>query len=565
MTHCAIRAAALTLLFPQALGYASSNNRFRGSSEAAMRSISIHEVKAQLSASLEAVLNRKQTSLLQKRLDGIEAAMWPTFQAVPKNALGRLSPVATRHVVHTYFAATHGWIISGLEPHGMNANMTDVHDSTILLEKVPRLVEDLLEAKQAGRGLSLADLVAMAAALEQLIFGETLDLLEIAYFFNSQTTTDLVDSETLHEILDSYMLLFEQGVVANVSDPVKHNQIKQQRLRQQDMNWHNIRMYVEDTVKNVEYMHRDTRNPWAPPVYSFEQASEIAELLLHDYGRLQDSECRGMAQALAKLDPKGTGRIPLHVFYSQPHTADYQFKESAYYLQQVGALEEGGGVPSVRIANYVQGPSNCLAHTAYYSVCCLTHCDGLMRELEGSIRAAQASTEELLVLVGNLSSVFVDAPRHLSADLQAKLQTIAGRHGGAVPLHGRLFAQWMHFAFPQECPFPHLVEDAVATTPSRWHGAKDLRATPEDKKRLADEVAAASAALSAVDPLVMEWSDEEVLLLQEPQRRGLGQAVSAVMRLVLPLSMALTVVRVGVAGLWFTKTSMDEKVSEFAV
>jgi hypothetical protein len=331
------------------------------------------------------------------------------------------------------------------------------------------------------------------------------------------------------------------------------------------MNWHNIRMYVEDTVNNVEYMHRDTRNPWAPPVYSFEQASEIAELLLQDYGWLQDSECRGMAQALAQLDPKGTGRIPLHVFYSQPHTADYQFKESTYYLQQVGALEEGGGVPSVRIANYVQGPSNCLAHTAYYSVCCLTHCDGLMRELEGSIRAAQASTEQLLVLVGNLSSGFVDAPRHLSADLQAKLQTIADRHGGAVPLHGRLFAQWMHFAFPQECPFPHLFEDAVATTPSRWHGAKDLRATPEDKRRLAEEVAAASAALSAVDPLVMEWSDEEVLLLQEPQRRGLGQAVSAVMRLVLPLSMALTVVRVGMAGIRFTKSGMDEKVSEFAV
>ena len=25
-----------------------------------------------------------------------------------------------------------------------------------------------------------------------------------------------------------------------------------------------------------------------------------------------------------------------------------------------------------------------------------------------------------------------------------------------VPLHGRLFAQWMHYAFPRHCPFPHV-------------------------------------------------------------------------------------------------------------
>ncbi|OLP24478.1 hypothetical protein AK812_SmicGene48940, partial [Symbiodinium microadriaticum] len=28
------------------------------------------------------------------------------------------------------------------------------------------------------------------------------------------------------------------------------------------------------------------------------------------------------------------------------------------------------------------------------------------------------------------------------------------------PLHGRLFAQWMHYAFPHECPYPQIAEDA---------------------------------------------------------------------------------------------------------
>jgi len=544
----------------------STHSRFLGNDEAAIRNISIANVEAQLSASLEAVLGGERSLILEQRLDTIEAAMWQTFQAVPKNKLGRLSPVASRHMVHNYFAAAHGWIINGLEPHGMNTNMTHVHQSTILLDKVPRLVEDLLEAKRVGHGLSLTDVVAMAAVLEQLIFDETLVLLETAYSFNGKRTSDLVESEALYDILDSYMLLFEQGTFANLSNPDKHHFIKQRRLKQ-NTNWHNVRIYVRDTVKNVEYMQQEgVNNMFGPAVfYTFEQASHFADHILQGYGRVQDTECRGMTQALAKLDPLGTGRIPLHVFYSQPHTADYQFKESTYYLQQVGALEERG---DVRIANYVQGPSNCMAHSAYYSVCCLVACDGLMRELEGSIRAPQASPEQLLILVRNISSPSVDADRrHLSADLERKLHAIADRHRGAVPLHGRLFAQWMHFAFPQECPFPHVAQDVEVMRPSSWSGngsgAKVLRETPDERKRLAREGAAVYAALPAGDPLVMEWSEEEILFLEEPQRRY--SLVSTSMRLVLQLSMAATIVRIGLAGLRFANPGRAEKTSEYTV
>ena len=28
--------------------------------------------------------------------------------------------------------------------------------------------------------------------------------------------------------------------------------------------------------------------------------------------------------------------------------------------------------------------------------------------------------------------------------------------------------EWLHFAFPNECPYPHLVEEAKALTPSHW-------------------------------------------------------------------------------------------------
>lgn len=40
--------------------------------------------------------------------------------------------------------------------------------------------------------------------------------------------------------------------------------------------------------------------------------------------------------------------------------------------------------------------------------------------------------------------------------LERKLKEVAEHHGGEVPLHGRLFAQWLHHLYPQECPFPHM-------------------------------------------------------------------------------------------------------------
>merc|ERR1719437_4854 len=98
----------------------------------------------------------------------------------------------------------------------------------------------------------------------------------------------------------------------------------------------------------------------------------------------------------------------------------------------------------------------------------MNECDVLMGELESIFQAPAASAEDLLVVVGNLSSSTVDAPRILPQALQQRLGSIAARHGGAVPLHGRLFAQWLHFAFPYECPFPSLPEDPAVLLSKFW-------------------------------------------------------------------------------------------------
>lgn len=121
----------------------------------------------------------------------------------------------------------------------------------------------------------------------------------------------------------------------------------------------------------------------------------------------------------------------LSVFY------DYQFTESVAYFCQIGALDEAEcGRPEVRIANYMVGPSNCIASSAYYSVCCLSDCEGLMSEVEGRVRAPTATPEQLLNLAGNLSLSSVYAPRDLPVDLSERLHAIADRNNGMISLHG---------------------------------------------------------------------------------------------------------------------------------
>merc|ERR1712083_252700 len=55
-----------------------------------------------------------------------------------------------------------------------------------------------------------------------------------------------------------------------------------------------------------------------------------------------------------------------------------------------------------------------------------------------------------------MPSSTVPGNRSLPAWLLGRLEEVATHHGGLVPLHGRLFAQWMHHAYPRECRYPHV-------------------------------------------------------------------------------------------------------------
>merc|ERR1719240_1916219 len=168
---------------------------------------------------------------------------------------------------------------------------------------------------------------------------------------------------------------------------------------------------------------------------------------------------------MTREDP-GTGRVPLESFYGDmTSNGMWQFSESPEYLQQLGALDNESipGKPHVVIPNYITGLSNCVATSKFHWLCCRSECEPLMRRLEEEVQATDASVEQIVGVVNSFHGGPLN--RTLRDSLMWRLGMIAHNHGGRVPLHGRLFAQWLHHAFPHECPFPHITEDTSVLTP----------------------------------------------------------------------------------------------------
>merc|ERR1719247_4105804 len=112
-----------------------------------------------------------------------------------------------------------------------------------------------------------------------------------------------------------------------------------------------------------------------------------------------------------------------------------------------------------------------------------------------------------------------DEPAHLTPALKLQLEQVARNHGGMVPLHGRLFAQWLHYVFPRECPFPHKVGAISSMTPSEY-GEEHL-ATAEDMRRHASNSTALDLAGSVQREelhWMSQWSpDEELIVDYSPE------------------------------------------------
>jgi len=111
-----------------------------------------------------------------------------------------------------------------------------------------------------------------------------------------------------------------------------------------------------------------------------------------------------------------------------------------------------------------------------------------------------------------------------------------------VPLHGRLFAQWMHHAFPRECPFPHVAGTTNPQAASDWiEQAGSARATKAEMQKI---IAAWNAAGPIEDEELTHWTHEEELLVPRSAPHTAGSSLWGGLRNVMFVS-ALVAVGVG--------------------
>merc|ERR1719277_1429404 len=269
--------------------------------------------------------------------------------------------------------------------------------------------------------------------------------------------------------------------------------------------WRGTKMWFRDLDQTLQFTER-TRNPFLGKQVTFKDSLATVHELGHRFATFQNLECKSLKNALTDIEFKGTGRVLLSDFYRVGLQEKCQFKENVEYLRSLGALDDSDPKRlSVIIPNYIHSPTNCFRSSGFYSVCCFNECEGLLRSLENQFREPTAKPDAILEKVSHLESDTVAAPRNISSALQARLEQIGEVHGGRVPLHGRLFAQWMHHAYPRECPFPHVSGSTNPPSLNEWLG--DMEASREEMERVSSQVEVVDH-----EALILPWIEIEELV-----------------------------------------------------
>lgn len=454
----------------------------------------------------------------QERLAGLEEALRSTYAALPKDASGGLGHQAVRYALHRLFVQRHGWYIKGLEPGADSANASDQ-------EWVPSFLQSRLEQRSLGRrGASLRELAALAAALEDLVAKEASERVRNAYGMLGFSTTESLGKEQVLEVVVMYYAGFLDGGDLVAKSP-EDARAQMQSFITDYIGWAEAEGWLLDTL--APHLASGAGG------FSFDTAVRMAIEIGEQYHTLNDQECRSLKGTMGELEGRRAGRVRLPAFYKKALFSHWAFDERPEYLRAVGTLDESEpseGGPSVILPNYLSARTNCLEASSLYALCCRNECEDLMSHLERQVGAPEAPELQVAQLVAALPSDTVKAPRYLPSTLLGRLSEIARGNRGLVPLHGRLFAQWMHHAFPRECPYPHEAGTTSPQTPDEWMQMTGqethklsreelMQHVEEDTCAFEPEMGLAAGGCGGVSE-ELPWSSTEELLDEVPQRDG---------------------------------------------
>jgi hypothetical protein len=418
---------------------------------------------------------------------------------------------------------------------------------------VPAYVEAVLESQHAEvHGFDLKDAVHVVAMLKKLIADADALLLEEAYVYSRKSTKVPLNRLDLYDVLRDYLV---QWLMQDEPAILERFRRDPSKLHVEYPQWHRIIEFRDGVIQSFDFKRFRTAKGLVQ-MYTLSDAKEIVSSITTSFAFYWDDLCVQMRDQLIQMDVAHTGRVPLRMFYSRPLSLEWRFAESEGYLRELGALDETSRWhgKEVIIPNYLSAASNCALATQHYLLCCTDPCDGIFSELEVAIGGPVASPEQIVALVGNMSSAHSrqldeeEAPQ-LQGSLQHQLEQIAAAHGGLIPVHGRLFAQWLHYVFPRECPFPHKSGSTSQVRPQNFvgDGYSDYIVREEDRLRHVDKLPVQVQVDKDAMQWMSQWSSEEELIsdytvaLRPPSRVDYLAMVGVVI--------LLAILAAGVAGL----------------
>lgn len=368
------------------------------------------------------------------RLKALREELAPLYAVLPKNEHGRLDAGTVRYGLHRYFTKRYGWSVKGLEPAGAAwRGSMEVDEDVRQMSKyiVPSFLQELAAQKIGdGKGADLQWFAMLAATLRHIARAEVAEYLYGVYRTMGHPIAGSRSFEDAEDIVSCFMALYAFGTDLEVS--AREDLLGARRyLDVHHEGWRELRAFLRESLVAAGSVALDFEG-----LLAF-----VDDFVGSKYSGFQSRVCEVASERLADLAP--SGRAPLSAL--RPSNASglrALFSEPAEELGQIGATQGG----DVLVANYLQSPAMCLTTAGLHAVCCPSTCEALLERAEVAAGGPEASSEAVAAALG------VDG---------------AGL-GGAVALHGRAFAEWLHRSFPLQCPAPGDEAGASPKTADEW-------------------------------------------------------------------------------------------------
>lgn len=482
-----------------------------------------------LIAAMDEVLGCGEHGVSEEQKTYIESSIMPMWITLPKTN-GNLDWKSVRYIAHRYFMQTSSLMIRGLEP-SRALNHTDMGIAEILSQEAPSHTDSLFSGKNKKQGFSLHDTISLIITLERLVFDSEAALLEKVIKEAGGRKGQTFNRRQMQRVLENYMVHWMMGEDQESIEVLMKNRTFLEAAFPQ---WSALAHFVNGRIelmlreRGLEPLGTSAGKMIMNGRFTKDDAHTVVGGVTRTFQDFWQSECHDMKDQLVGMDRDGTGRVRLSDFYGTGLDKDWRFGESEAYLKDLGVLDDSSMIrgKQVMIANYLQAASNCIVATPHYLVCCKNECEEMMAEIEEHVRTPYALPADILNVVGNMSSPsgVDDDPPMLEGSLREQLLRIAETNGGKIPIHGRLFAQWLHYVFPRECAYPQKAGKYAShtLTPGAFGGVDDYLSSKEEMTKHAQK-SGDNFDDSVIDENWMsQWSSDEEFFADYKDMNGKG-------------------------------------------